>query len=58
MYIGFIFANLQESGHFPEVTERLHKSMTGLAKTFLLSFKKQPDRLSEPAALDTLVFLK
>ena len=32
--------------------------MTGLAKTFAPSFKKRPKRLSKPAALDTLVFLK
>ena len=32
--------------------------MTGLAKTFAPSFKKQPDRLSKPATLDTLVFFK
>ena len=38
--------------------ERLHKSVIGLSKTFASSFKKQPDRLSKAAALDTLVFLK
>ena len=32
--------------------------MIGLAKTFVLSFKKRPDRLSKPAALNTLVFFK
>ena len=32
--------------------------MIGLAKAFAPSFKEQPDRLSKPAALDTLVFFK
>ena len=32
--------------------------MTGLAKTSAPSFRKQPDRLSKPAALDMLVFCK
>ena len=58
LYIGFNFANLQESGNFPEVIERLHISVIGLAKTFAPSFIKRPDRLSKLAALDTLVFLK
>ena len=35
--------------------ERLHKSVIGLAKTFAPSFKRQPDRLSKPAALDKSV---
>ena len=38
--------------------ERLHKSKLGLAKTFVPSFKKRLDRLSKPAALDTLVLFK
>ena len=38
--------------------EKFHKSVIRLAKTFATSFKKRPDRLSKPAALDTLVFLK
>ena len=38
--------------------ERLHKSVKGLAKNAAPSFKKRPDRLSKPAALGTLVFLK
>ena len=58
LYIGFNFANLQESGDFPEVIDRLQKSVIGLAKAFAPSFKEQPDRLSKPAALDTLVFFK
>ena len=32
--------------------------MIGLAKTSAPSFKKRPDRLSKPAALDTLVLFK
>ena len=56
--IGFSFAILQESRNFPELIERSHKSVIGLAKTSAPSFKKQPDRLSEPAALDTLVFFR
>ena len=40
------------------MTERLLKSVIGLAKTFAPSFKKRSDRLSKPAASDTLVFLK
>ena len=32
--------------------------MIGLAKTFAPSFKKRPERLSKPAALDSLAFLK
>ena len=32
--------------------------MIGLAKTSAPSFKKQPDRLSQPAALDTLAFFR
>ena len=43
---------------FLEVIEKLHKSVIGLVKTSVPSFKKQPDRLSRPAALDALVFLK
>ena len=43
---------------FPEVIERLHKSVIRLPNTFAPSFKKRPDRFSKPAALDTLVFLK
>ena len=58
LYIGFSFAILQESGNFPEVIERLHKSVIGLAKTFAPSFKKRPERLSKPAALDTLAFFE
>ena len=58
LYLAFSFANLQESGNFPEVIERLNKSVIGLAKTFAPSFKKRPDRLSKPAALDTLVIFK
>ena len=38
--------------------ERLHKSVIHLANTFAPSFKRRPDRLSKPAALDTLVFFK
>ena len=56
--IDFSFAILQEAGNFPEVLERLHKSVIGLAKTLAPSFKKRPDRLSKRVALDTLVFLK
>ena len=56
--IGFSFPILQESGNFPEVMERLHKSLIGIAMTFAPLFKKRPDRLSKPAALDALVFLK
>ena len=44
LYIGFSFAILQDSENFPEVIERLHKSVIGLPKTFAPSFKKQPDR--------------
>ena len=40
------------------MNERLHKSVIGLAKTFAPSFKKRPDRLSKPPALDTLVFFR
>ena len=58
LYIGFSFAILQEAGNFPEVTERLHKSVIGLSKTSAPSFKRRPDRLSRPAALDILRFLK
>ena len=36
--------------------ESLHKSVIGLAKASAPSFKERPDRLSKPAALDTLVF--
>ena len=32
--------------------------MTGSAKIFAPPFKRWPDRLSKPAALDTLVFLQ
>ena len=32
--------------------------MTGLAKTSAPYFKKRPDKLSRPAALDMSVFLK
>ena len=49
---------LEESGNFPEVNERLHNSVIGLAKTSVQSFKKRPGRLYKPAALDTLVFFK
>ena len=56
--IGFSFAFLQEAGNFPEVIERLHKLVIGLARTLAPSFKKRPDRLSKPAALDTLVSFK
>ena len=46
---GFSFAALQESGNFPEVTERLYKSVIGLAKTFAPSLKKdQIDCLNQP----------
>ena len=38
--------------------ERLHNSVIGLAKTFVPSFKKRPERLFKPAALDILVFFK
>ena len=58
LYLAFSFANLQELGNFPGVIERLNKSVIGLAKTFAPSFKKRPDRLSKPAALDTLVIFK
>ena len=44
LYIGFSFVILQELGSFPEVTERLHKSVIGLTKTSAPSFKKRPDR--------------
>ena len=45
LYIVFSFAILQESGHFPEVIERLHNSVIGLAKTLAPSFKNdQRDR--------------
>ena len=56
LYIGFSFAILQESGNFPEVTEKLHKSVISSALTSAPSFKKRPDKLSKPAALNTLVF--
>ena len=36
----------------------MHNSVIGLVKTFAPSFKKRPERLSKPAALDTLVFFK
>ena len=36
----------------------MNKSVIGLAKTFAPSFKKRPDRLSKPAALDTLAIFK
>ena len=58
IYIGFSFAILQDSQNFPELIERLHKSVIGLAKTSATSFKKQPNRLSKPGALDALVFFK
>ena len=45
---------LQESGNFPEVIEKLHKSVLYLSKTFTPSFRKQRHRLSKTAALDTL----
>ena len=32
--------------------------MIGIAETFAPSFKKRPERLSKPAALDTLVFFE
>ena len=35
-YIGFSFAHLQKSGSFPEGIERLHNSVIGLAKTFVM----------------------
>ena len=38
--------------------ERLHKSVIDFAKTSAPSFKKRPDRLFKPAALDTLEFFK
>ena len=38
--------------------ERLHQSVVGLATTSAPSFKKRPDRLSEPAFIDTLVFFE
>ena len=45
LYIVFSFAILQESGNFPEVIERLHNSVIGLAKTLAPSFKNdQRDR--------------
>ena len=53
--IGFGFAILQESWIFPELIERLHKSVIGLAKSFVSFFKKQQDRLYKSASLDTLV---
>ena len=49
---------LEESGNFPDVIERLYKSVIALAKTSAPSFKKWPDKLSKPAALDTLVFFR
>ena len=55
---GFSFAISQDSGNFPEVTERLHKSVIGLAGTFAPFLRKVTNRLSKPAVLDTLVFLK
>ena len=67
LYIGFSVAILQESGIFPEVIERFHKSVIGLAKTSAPSdvkniktsdIIKRPDRLSKPATLDTLLFFK
>ena len=51
---GFSFAILQESVNFLEFTERLHKSVMRLAKTF----KKGPVTLPKKAALDALVFSK
>ena len=58
LYIGFNFYISQESGNFPEVIERLHNSVIGLAKTFAPSFVKRPERCSKPAALVTLVYFK
>ena len=58
MYIGFSFDMLEESGNFPEVIERLYKSVIALAKASTPSFKKWPDKMSKPAALDTLVFFR
>ena len=49
---------MEESGNYPEVIDRLHNSVIGLANTFAPSFKKRPERLSKPAALDTFVFFK
>ena len=56
--IDFSFAILQEAGNFPELIERLHKSVIGSAKTLAPSFKEWPDRSSKPAASNTLVFFK
>ena len=53
--IGFRFAFLQKPGNLPEVVERVHKLVIGLARTVAPSFQKQPDRLSKPATLDSLV---
>ena len=58
LYIGFSLAILQESGMLPEVIERLHKSVIGLAKTSAPSFKKRPDKFSNPAAIDIFKIFK
>ena len=57
-YIGFSFILLESGNVSEEVIQRLHKQVINLAKTFAPSFEKQPDRLSKPPALDTLVFFK
>ena len=45
-------------GNFSEVIERLHKSLIGLDKTFALSFRNRPDRLSVSANFETSVAFK
>ena len=41
------------SGNVSEVSERLHKLLIGLDKTFAPSFRKCPERLLVPAASET-----
>ena len=46
---------LQESMHFSEVNERIHKSLRIFAKAFAPSFRKHLDKQSRPAAFETSV---
>ena len=43
---------------FSAVIERLDKSLIGLDKDFAPSFRKHPDKLSRPAAYETLLAFK
>ena len=49
---------MQRSGDISELIERLQKSLIGLAKNFAPSFRKQPYRLSKPAAFEASVDFK